>query len=169
MAEITVRVGDKSELPSGKSSLIIVLDRLRSVHNVGNILRLADAVNALKVIGCGYTAMPPHPKLAKSAMGAELIVETEHSPSAVEAISKLKYDGYTIVGVETVKEAVTYWDYKFSKKTCLVFGNEALGLQEETLKVCDYFISLPANGVKNSINVSNCAAVVMFSYHQQFR
>jgi 23S rRNA (guanosine2251-2'-O)-methyltransferase len=169
MAEISVRVGDKSELTQGKSSLIIVLDRLRSVHNVGNILRLADAVNALKVIGCGYTAMPPHPKLAKSAMGAELIVETAHSPSASEAILKLKNEGYTIVGVETVTDAVTYWDFKFPKKTCLVFGNEALGLQEDTLAVCDHFVSLPANGVKNSINVSNCAAVVMFSYQQQFR
>ncbi len=169
MAEVEVIVGDKWERARAKSALVVILDRLRSVHNVGNILRLADAVNARLVVCCGYTATPPHPKLGKSAMGAELVVETVHFPTASEAIASLKAEGYRVIGVETVANATVYSDFKFPEKTCLVFGNEALGLQEESLAACDEFICLPADGVKNSINVSNCAAVVMFSYRQQFR
>ena len=168
MSEIQVITGDKSSHERPKSSLVIILDRLRSIHNVGNILRLADAVNAQKVICGGYTACPPHPKLSKSAMGAEEIVDTEHAENAWEAAKKLKHDGYQIIGIETVENATCIWDADLPEKTCFIFGNEALGLQEETLKVCDSFISLPAFGLKNSINVSNCASVVMFKYAELF-
>lgn len=168
MSDIQVITGDKTANSYGKSALVIILDRLRSTHNVGNILRLADAVNAKKVICGGYTACPPHPKLSKSAMGAEEIVETVHAEKASEAASQLKLEGYEIIGIETVKEAECIWDAALSEKTCFIFGNEALGLQEETLQVCDRFISLPAFGLKNSINVSNCASVVMFKYAETF-
>lgn len=168
MPDIKVITGDKSSSNAEKSPLVIILDRLRSTHNVGNILRLADAVNARKVICGGYTACPPHPKLSKSAMGAEEIVDTEHAGQAAEAAEMIKNDGYEIVGVETVESAISVWDFQFKEKTCFIFGNEALGLQDETLKKCDRFISLPSFGLKNSINVANCASVVMYRYAEQF-
>ena len=167
MSETNVITGDRDTPLRDNSSLVILLDRLRSTHNVGNILRLADAVNAKEVICGGYTACPPHPKLSKSAMGAEEIVTTRHAENAFEAAIELKSQGYNIVGVETVEGAESVWDIKLPEKTCLILGNEALGLQEETINVCDRFVSLPAFGLKNSINVANCASVVMYKYAEQ--
>ena len=166
---VEVITGDKSSSDHPKLPAIVILDRLRSTHNVGNILRLADAVNIEKVICGGYTACPPHPKLAKSAMGAESIVKTEKAEQAKEAALNYKKLGYEIIGIETVSEAESIWDTKLSEKSCFIFGNETLGLQEETIEVCDRFISLPAFGLKNSINVGNCAAVVLFKYAETFR
>lgn len=167
MPDVNVITGDRDSPQGNKSPLIIILDRLRSTHNVGNILRLADAVNATEVICGGYTACPPHPKLSKSAMGAEDIVQTRHVEHAAIAAAELKEQGYEIIGVETVDTAESVWNIKFNKNTCLILGNEALGLQEETIKVCDRFVSLPAFGLKNSINVANCASVVMYRYAEQ--
>jgi 23S rRNA (guanosine2251-2'-O)-methyltransferase len=162
MTQINVIEGDKPFTEHKKIPVVIILDRLRSVHNVGNILRLADAVNAEKVVCAGYTACPPHPKLSKSAMGAEEIVETEHFDQAADAAVKYKKDGYEIIAVETVAKSENLWDAEFNSPIALIFGNEALGIQEETLNVCDRFISLPSFGLKNSINVSNCASVILY-------
>ena len=167
MPNINVITGDRDSPLRGKSNLIVVLDRLRSTHNVGNILRLADAVNATEVICGGYTACPPHPKLSKSAMGAEDIVSTRHVENACEAAKELKAKGYEIVGIETAESSESVWDIEFPDKTCLILGNEALGLQEETINICDRFVSLPSFGLKNSINVANCASVVMYKYAEQ--
>lgn len=164
---INVIQGDKSTTIHPKLPIVIILDRLRSVHNVGNILRLADAVNAMEVACCGYTACPPHPKLAKASMGAEDIVKTRHFDHAVDAIDYYSKEGYRSVAVETVEAAEIIWDYQFSQPTAIILGNEALGVQEETLRQCDDFIKLPAYGLKNSINVSNCAAVTLFEAAKQ--
>ena len=169
MSEISVIEGDRNESGHPKIPVVILLDRLRSVHNVGNILRLADAVNAEKVICGGYTACPPHPKLAKSSMGAEDIVETEHVEHAAEAAAEYRNKGYEVIGIETVESAESVWDIEFKKPLMLIFGNEALGIQEETLKQCHRFVSLPSFGLKNSINVSNCASVVLYRVAEQFR
>ena len=169
MPDITVVQGDRSSTDHAKLPIVIILDRLRSVHNVGNILRLADAVNAELVACCGYTACPPHPKLSKAAMGAEDIVNTAHYETAREAVLDFKDRGYKIYAVETVEQAEVLWDSQFEGSIALVLGNEALGIQEETLEICDYFLKLPAYGLKNSINVSNCAAVSLFEVARQLR
>ena len=169
MSEINVIKGDRDHSRHPKIPISILLDRLRSAHNVGNILRLADAVNAEKVICGGYTACPPHPKLEKSAMGADKIVSTEHVDNSLDAIREYKKNGYTVIGVETVENAESIFDIQLNWPTLLVFGNEALGIQEENLKECDSFISLPSFGLKNSVNVSNCAAVVLYKASEQFR
>lgn len=140
----------------------IVLDRLRSAHNVGNIFRLADAVGASEVICCGYTAAPPHPKLVKTAMGADKTVPFRSFPTAAEAVAELKREGCRAIAVETVSEAADAWNYEYPEKIALVFGNEALGISEEALALCDGFVSLPMFGTKVSINVGNCAAVVLY-------
>jgi tRNA G18 (ribose-2'-O)-methylase SpoU len=170
MAEgIKVVEGDRRESSHLDSPIVIILDRLRSTHNVGNILRLADAIRARKVICGGYTACPPHPKLAKTAMGAEEIVDCEHYEQAADAAEHYREQGYEIIGVETVDGADSIWDCSFKGPCAFIFGNEALGLQENTLKQCDRFVRLPAFGLKNSINVSNCAAVVLYKAAEYLR
>ena len=137
----------------------IVLDRLRSAHNVGNIFRLADAVGAKEVVCCGYTAAPPHPKLVKTAMGADRTVPFRSFPTAAEAV---RLAHAVEVAVETLENAQDAWAFEYPEKIALVFGNEALGISPEALELCEAAVSLPMFGTKISINVGNCAAVVLY-------
>lgn len=140
----------------------IVLDRLRSAHNVGNIFRLADAVGAKEVVCCGYTAAPPHPKLVKTAMGADKTVPFRSFPTAADALRELKAEGCKAVAVETLETACDAWKFDYPGKIALVLGNEALGISPDALELCDAAVSLPMFGTKVSINVGNCAAVVLY-------
>jgi len=144
--------------------LIIILDRLRSAHNTGNIFRLADAVGAHEVIACGYTPAPPHPKLAKTAMGADRTVNCRIFPDSREAVKTIRKEGtIQILAVETGEDAVFAWNREYEFPLALVFGNEALGIDPETIKLCDGIINLPMLGFKESINVGNCAAAVLYA------
>ena len=167
--DISVIQGDRAETSHPKTPIVIILDRLRSAHNVGNIFRLADAVNAREVICCGYTATPPHPKLEKTAMGTDQMVDFRHFETAEEAAKTLKTEGYKIIAVETAESAVDYDKLELNSPTAFIMGNEALGISQEALAQCDAFTRLPAIGRKNSINVSNCAAVVLFHAASQLR
>ncbi|MDD7983776.1 RNA methyltransferase [Lentisphaera marina] len=165
----TITTGDRETAASEKVEIIVVLDRLRSAHNVGNIFRLADASHIEAIYTCGYTASPPHPKLEKTAMGTDQFVHCRHFDHAVDAVEDLKANGFRVYGVDTIETAIDIHEAKFTGKCAFVFGNEALGIQEETLAACDDFIRLSAHGLKNSINVSNCAAVVLFQAAHQLR
>ena len=147
-----------------RPKITIVLDRLRSAHNTGNIFRLADAIGAQEILACGYTPAPPHPKLAKTAMGADNYVQCRQFDSSLGAVLALRNeDTKMILAVETIDNAVSAWRMDYKYPLALVFGNEALGISEETIKACDGAISLPMFGNKKSINVGNCAAVVLYS------
>ena len=144
--------------------LTIILDRLRSAHNTGNIFRLADAVGAHEIIACGYTPAPPHPKLAKTAMGADRTVTCRTFPDAQTAIQTLRKEGnIQILAVETSENAVFAWEQDYKFPLGLVFGNEALGIETATIDMCDGVINLPMLGFKESINVGNCAAAVLYA------
>lgn len=140
----------------------IVLDRLRSAHNVGNIFRLADAVGANEIVCCGYTAAPPHPKLVKTAMGADKTVPFRSFPTAADALRELNAEGCKAVAVETLETACDAWKFDYPDKIALLLGNEALGISPDALELCDAAVSLPMFGTKVSINVGNCAAVVLY-------
>ena len=140
----------------------IVLDRLRSAHNVGNIFRLADAVGANEIVCCGYTAAPPHPKLVKTAMGTDKTVPFRSFPTAADALRELKAEGCKAVAVETLETACDAWKFDYPDKIALLLGNEALGISPDALELCDAAVSLPMFGTKVSINVGNCAAVVLY-------
>ncbi|MEN9360740.1 MAG: hypothetical protein RL095_2275 [Verrucomicrobiota bacterium] len=168
-AAVLVRRGDRDETPSRRLPLVIVLDRLRSAMNTGNILRLADAVAAEEVICCGYTPFPPHAKLEKASMGAESALLLRHAASAAEAAAELRGRGYEIVGVETAAEAESVWTARFPSPVALIFGNEALGISDEALGLCSRFVALPAFGRKNSINVATAAAVVCYEAARQLQ
>ena len=147
----------------------LVLDRLRSAFNVGNIFRLAEALRAERVIACGYTAAPPHPKLAKTARGCDALVPCTHAKTATNAICELRNNGVTVYGVETTTDAEPVWDVTFTFPAAFVVGNEALGIEAVALDACDHMVCLPNYGVKNSVNVANCAAVVLYEAARQWR
>ena len=147
--------------------ILVILDRLRSAFNVGNIFRLAEAVRAEHVFACGYTAAPPHPKLAKTARGCDRLVPCTTFPDAAEAVRAAKMQGYSVYAVETAPLAGYYWRTPFRFPAAFVFGNEALGVQDSALAECDGVLRLPAFGRKNSINVGNCAAVVLYEALRQ--
>ena len=145
--------------------ITLVLDRLRSAHNVGNILRIAEAVRAREVLCCGYTPCPPHPKLAKTAMGTDTMVRCRHADTALDAIRILRSEGTAeILAAEWVPgRSVSAWkrDYRFP--LALILGNEALGIAPEALAEVDGLISLPMFGSKSSINVGNAAAAILYA------
>lgn len=142
----------------------IVLDRLRSAFNTGNIFRLADAVGAYEIIACGYTPYPPHPKLSKTAMGSDEYVKCRHFETSLEAVKSLRSEGCKmILAVEPDENSVCAWEKEYEFPLAIVLGNEALGIDAETIQECDGIIGLPMFGKKTSINVGNCAAVVLYS------
>jgi tRNA G18 (ribose-2'-O)-methylase SpoU len=165
--EIIIHNQDKTEPTDIQHPIVIVLDKLRSAFNVGNIFRLADSCAAERVVTCGYTATPPHPKLTKTALGAEEFIDSTHYNTSLEAVRALKSEGYQVVGIETVEGAPRIWDVTFDFPVAFVFGNEALGVEKDTLEECDLIARLPAFGQKNSLNVANCASVVIYQAIQQ--
>jgi len=167
---MTIHEGDTSEPRSDLDlPLVIILDRLRSAYNVGNVFRIAEAVRAREIISCGYTATPPHPKLEKTARGCDVLVPSRNLPTAWKAVGELQCAGYNVFAVDTAESAVLYHACTLPFPLALVFGNEALGVSPEVLAICDGVICLPALGCKNSINVGNCAAVCMFEALRQWR
>ena len=146
-----------------KLEITLVLDRLRSAFNTGNIFRLADAVGVKEVICCGYTPAPPHPRLEKTAMGADRWVKNRSVDDTLEAVLELKKEGVSVVAVETAEHAEYVWDHSFRFPLALVLGNEALGIDPRVLSQCDGVVSLPMAGAKTSVNVGNCAAAVLYA------
>lgn len=159
---------DKQHLLPQKMPVVVVLDRLRSAFNTGNIFRLSEATSVEKIYTCGYTPTPPHAKLEKTARGCDQRVPFEHAETSLEAVQKLKQQGFRIYAVETVENAIPYWDCDIQFPAAFVFGNEALGVAQETLELCDTFIQLPCYGEKNSINVGNCAGIILFDSLRQW-
>ena len=144
------------ELPE----LVLVLDRLRSAYNTGNIFRIAEALGA-GIVCCGYTPCPPHPKLAKTAMGADGMVPCRHAESAAEAVSALHDAGYTVLAAEPGGPEA--WEVAVPFPLAVIFGNEALGVSEAALAAADGIVSLPMRGGKASINVGNAAAAILYA------
>ncbi|WP_294480030.1 TrmH family RNA methyltransferase [uncultured Victivallis sp.] len=143
--------------------LCLILDRLRSAHNTGNIFRIAEALGA-EIVACGYTPAPPHPKLAKTAMGTDLTVPCRTMPDAASAIRMLRSEGYRmILAAEPGPESVFAWEKNYEFPLAVVFGNEALGVSPEALAEVDGLIGLPMLGQKASINVGNAAAAILYA------
>ena len=161
--DIKLRLGDKDVAEqSDWMPVVLILDNLRSAYNVGNLFRAAEATRALGIATCGYTATPPHIKLQKTARGCDEVVPCWHFEKTTEAVLAFREKGFRIYGVETVENAAMFWEAEMAFPCAFVMGNEALGISEEVLGMCDGFVKLPAIGRKNSINVGNCGAVVLF-------
>jgi tRNA G18 (ribose-2'-O)-methylase SpoU len=144
-----------------------VLDNLRSAFNVGSIFRLADAARAAEVVPCGYTAFPPHHKLEQTSLGTTDSVPWRRFDDVTSALADLRAKGIQIVGVETARGASPYHRFEYNFPVALVLGNEALGVSEAALRMCDAVVEIPVFGYKNSINVATAAAVVLYGMLRQ--
>ena len=145
---------------------VLILDRLRSAHNTGNIFRIAEALGA-GVAACGYTPTPPHPKLEKTAMGTDKSVPWKHFDTSAQAVSFFKSAGYTVLAAEP--GGMEAWELEYTFPLAVVFGNEALGVSEDALALVDRIVSLPMKGDKASINVGNAAAAITYAIDAKVR
>lgn len=147
-----------------KFPVVIVLDNIRSHHNVGSVFRTADAFLIEKICLCGITPVPPHRDIRKTALGATDSVEWSYYSTTVEAIRDLKEKGYKILGVEQAVESVKLQDFKtgHGEKYALVFGHEVKGIDQKVLDLCDVCIEIPQFGTKHSFNISVSAGIVLW-------
>ncbi len=145
-----------------KLPIIIVLDNIRSLSNVGAFFRTADAFRIGALYLCGITACPPHREIHKTALGADETVKWRYFETTEAACRALKADGYRIYAVEQVEGSIALQDFEFGTHTAYILGNEVEGVSEEALPYCEGAIELPQEGTKHSINVSVCAGIVMW-------
>jgi tRNA G18 (ribose-2'-O)-methylase SpoU len=149
---------------ANKTPIIIVLDDIRSLHNIGSVFRTADAFLIEKIYLCGITATPPNKEIHKTALGATETVTWEHCVNVLEVIEGLKKEKVTVLAIEQVESAVFLQDFKVEKdkKYALVFGNEVFGVAQEAVAVCDGCIEIPQLGTKHSLNISVSAGIVVW-------
>lgn len=149
---------------------IVVLDNIRSMHNVGSFFRTADAFGLQKLYLTGITPCPPRPEISKSALGADEFVSWEYENDLDLVLSKLKLLGYCIIGIEQTTESVQLHQFKLesSNKYALIFGNEVHGLSEVALKKCSHFIEIPQFGDKHSFNVSVSFGITAYAFFEKF-
>lgn len=152
------------ELP--ETGLVVVLDNIRSAHNVGSAFRTADSFKIDKMWLCGICAVPPSAEMHKSALGAEDSVEWEYVRDTMDAIRRLKEDGYTIVSAEQTSRSVmldTFVPEK-GRKYAVVFGNEVSGVSQEVVDASDFSLEIPQYGTKHSLNVSVSVGVILWHF-----
>lgn len=149
-----------------KLPIVVVLDDVRSLNNIGSMFRTADAFLIEKIYLCGITATPPSPEIHKTALGAEDSVEWEYVTDAVSLVDRLKSEGYTVCAIEQVNGSVNMLDFAVDKekKYAVILGNEVKGVNQEIVDKVDYCIELPQYGTKHSLNVSITAGIVMWHF-----
>jgi 23S rRNA (guanosine2251-2'-O)-methyltransferase len=147
-----------------KEPVRVVLDDVRSRHNVGSIFRTADALGLEGLLLCGFTPCPPHREIEKTALGATLSVPWEHRASASEAVLELKQAGYAVWCVEQTMNALPLgeWRPNVGARIALVFGNELEGVSDAVIALCDGALVIPQRGTKHSLNVSVCAGITLW-------
>jgi len=154
-----------------KLPVILLLENIRSMHNVGSIFRTADAFLAEAIYLCGYTPRPPHRDIHKTALGSTETVHWKYFESAAETVKMLKKDGCRIIGVEQVMGSIPLQEFEIAdnEKTVFIFGNEVGGVSEDILKYCDGCIEIPQFGMKHSLNVSVAAGMVLWELVRSVR
>jgi len=146
-----------------KNPVMVVLDNIRSMHNVGSVFRTADAFLAGGIYLCGYTPQPPHRDIHKTALGATETVDWLYFSSTKEAVLKLKQRGYKVYAIEQVENSIPLQQFnRGNDQVALVFGNEVEGVDEEVLPLCDGSIEIPQFGMKHSLNISVAAGIVLW-------
>lgn len=147
-----------------KFPLVVLLENVRSMHNVGSIFRSADAFLISGIALCGYTPCPPHRDIQKTALGATETVDWWYAPAALDAVEQLKAEGYRIFAVEQVENSIPLNEFSISPtgKTAVVFGNEVSGVSPSLLGVCEGFIEIAQFGMKHSLNISVAAGIVLW-------
>lgn len=149
---------------SDKTPLVVVLDHVRSLYNVGSVFRTADAFRLAGVCLCGITARPPHPEIHKTALGAEDSVDWKYFEKTEDSVNWLKSKGYTVLAIEQCEGSTLLSEnLKFkSDKLAVVLGNEVKGVQQSVIDLCDGCLEIPQYGTKHSMNVSVTAGIIIW-------
>jgi tRNA G18 (ribose-2'-O)-methylase SpoU len=152
-----------------KTPIIIILDDVRSLHNIGSVFRTADAFLIEKIYLCGITAIPPNKEIHKTALGATETVTWEYQKEITEVIKNLKKDNFSIFAIEQVENAIFLQNFQVEKhiKYALVFGNEVYGVSQKAIELCDGSIEIPQLGTKHSLNISVSAGIVIWDLFQK--
>lgn len=147
-----------------KLPLVVVLDNVRSLHNIGSVFRTSDAFRVECIYLCGITATPPHPEMHKTALGAEFTVDWKYVNNVVETVDNLRKNGYTVFAVEQAEGSTMLQDLVLERgrRYAVVLGNEVKGVQQEAIDHCDGCIEIPQYGTKHSLNVSVTAGIVIW-------
>ena len=164
------RVGVDEYRQVTKLPVTVVLDNVRSEMNVGSVFRTADAFLIERIFLCGITPQPPKSEIHKTALGAEDSVTWQYWPTALEVVTQLKRDGYTICSIEQVHDSVSLENFEIhdGQKMAIVFGNEVRGVSQEVVDASDLCVEIPQHGTKHSLNISCCAAIVMWHCFEEF-
>ncbi|WP_127141232.1 RNA methyltransferase [Flagellimonas marinaquae] len=155
-----------------KSSIIIILDNIRSLNNIGSVFRTADAFLVQKIYLCGITATPPHKDIRKTALGATESVDWEYKKDILEVVKELKQQGVSIVAVEQAENAVmlNHFEVGPTETIALIFGNEVKGVSQDVVNASDTVLEIPQFGTKHSLNISVSAGVVVWDiWYKQHR
>ena len=149
-----------------KKPVIVVLDNIRSLNNIGSVFRTADAFLTEKIYLCGITAQPPHRDIQKTALGATESVEWQHEKDIVNALQELKQQGYIICAIEQCEESIPLNRFfpEKDKKYALIFGNEVGGVSDQAIELSDMAIEIPQKGTKHSLNIAVSAGVVLWDF-----
>ncbi len=147
-----------------KSPIVVVLDNIRSLNNIGSVFRTADAFLIEKIYLCGITAKPPHKDIHKTALGATESVNWEYAKNTIDVINSLKKQGYTIVSIEQAENATMLNEFSIAPNTkyAVVFGNEVKGVLQEVVNESDVVVEIPQYGTKHSLNISVSAGIVLW-------
>lgn len=154
---------------SEKLPLVVVLDNVRSLHNVGSAFRTCDAFRISKLYLTGITGTPPHREIHKSALGATESVPWEYAEHTSELVKQLKDKGFEILAIEQTTNSVPLQNFTAdpSKKYCLVFGNEVEGVSNEAIALANVSLEIPQSGTKHSLNISVCTGIVLWHVYRQ--
>lgn len=149
---------------SEKTPVVLILDNVRSQHNIGSAFRTADAFRLEKIYLCGICAVPPTPEIHKSALGAEFSMDWEHCDETLPLVERLRGEGWTVVSVEQAENSTMLQDFRMEegRKYAFVFGNEVKGVQQEVVDAGDLCLEIPQYGTKHSLNVSVSIGVVLW-------
>lgn len=154
-----------------KTPIIIILDDIRSLHNIGSVFRTSDAFLIEKIYLCGITATPPNKEIHKTALGATETVAWEHQKDVLSVIEKLKNESVEVFAIEQVENAVFLQNFEIdkNKKYALVFGNEVYGVNQKAIELCNGTIEIPQLGTKHSLNISVSAGIVVWDLFQKMK
>ena len=154
-----------------KTPLVVVLDNVRSLYNVGSVFRTADAFRVAAVVLCGITATPPHPEIHKTALGAEDSVAWRHFADTIEAVRWLRSEGYELLAIEQCENSVSLPDFlpNVNERYAVVLGNEVHGVQQDVIDACDGCLEIPQYGTKHSMNVSVTAGIVIYDFWKKLK
>jgi 23S rRNA (guanosine2251-2'-O)-methyltransferase len=164
------RISEKEFKEQRKFPIILILDDIRSLNNIGSFFRTADAFNIEKIYLCGITAIPPHREIQKTALGSTETIEWEHIDSIVELIKKLKHENYKVISIEQTEKTIFLQDISTMKaeKFALIFGNEVDGVSQKAIDLSDFIVEIPQFGTKHSLNVSVCAGIVLWEFSKKY-